>query len=120
MTQRGACSGRDFVRQLYGRRSEKTPANQLQLLLSFFTQQQSAVPQAVPATADGAQAAAPAAPPAAAHLERREVLVPPAAEECLCPGCGQQSKPMGEEDFRRYLVVDGYKGYLVVRATRRS
>src|SRR5512143_425186 len=52
------------LRQLYGRRSEKTPATQLQLLLSLLTQQQSAVPEAVPATADGAQAAAPAAPPA--------------------------------------------------------
>lgn len=35
------------LRQLYGRRSEKTPANQLQLLLSLLTQQQSAVPATV-------------------------------------------------------------------------
>jgi transposase len=107
------------LRQLYGRRSEKTPASQLQLLLSFLTQQQSAEPAAVPATADGAQAAAPAAPPAdapkktprrqplrgaqalPAHLERREVLVPPTAEECICPGCGEQRKPMGEEVSQR-------------------
>ncbi|HYO65838.1 MAG TPA: transposase, partial [Archangium sp.] len=92
------------LRQLYGRHSEKTAANQLQLLLSFLTQQQSAEPTAVNATAYGAQAAAPAAPPAdaprktprraplrgaqalPAHLERREVLVQPAAEECVCPG----------------------------------
>ncbi|MCY1074964.1 IS66 family transposase [Archangium lansingense] len=107
------------LRQLYGRRSEKTPASQLQLLLSLFTQQQSAEPEAVPATVDGAQAAAPAAPPAdapkktprraplrgaqalPAHLERREVLVQPAAEECVCPGCGEQRQPMGEEVSQR-------------------
>ncbi|HEX5750346.1 MAG TPA: IS66 family transposase zinc-finger binding domain-containing protein, partial [Archangium sp.] len=103
------------LRQLYGRRSEKTPASRLQLLLSLFTQQQ----PAVPATAGGLQAAAPAAVPAQApkktpkrppvsgaqalpaHLERREVLVQPTAEECLCPGCGQQRTPMGEEVSQR-------------------
>jgi transposase len=108
----------EALRQLYGRRSEKSPANQLQFLLSFLTQQQSAVPAT--ATADGAQAAAAAAAPPAdaprktpkrplvrgaqalpAHLERREVLVPPAAEECICPGCGQQRTPMGEEVSQR-------------------
>jgi transposase len=108
------------LRQLYGRRSEKTPANQLQLLLSFLAQQQSSEPEAVPATVDGAlAAAAPAAPPAdapkkpprrpasrgaqalPAHLERREVLVPPAAEECICPGCGEQRQPLGEEVSQR-------------------
>jgi transposase len=111
---------KEALRQLYGRRSEKTPASQLQLLLSFLTQQQSTVPEAVPATADGAQApAAPAAPPAdaprktpkrppvrgaqalPAHLERREVVVQPAAEECLCPGCGEQRTPLGEEVSQR-------------------
>ncbi|MGZ3457157.1 MAG: IS66 family transposase [Archangium sp.] len=108
------------LRQLYGRRSEKTSASQLQLLLSFLTQQQqSAEPAAVPATADGAQAAAPVVVPAdapkkpprrpplrgaqalPAHLERREVLVPPEAEECICPGCGEQRKPIGEEVSQR-------------------
>ena len=106
------------LRQLYGRRSEKTPASQLQLLLSFLTQQ-SAVPTASPATASGAQATTEATPPAnapkkpprrpplrgaqalPAHLERREVVVPPAAEECICPGCGEQRKPMGEEVSQR-------------------
>jgi transposase len=109
---------KEALRQLYGRRSEKTPASQLQLLLSLLTQQQSAEPTAVPATADGAQPAA--APPPAdapkkpprraplrgaqalpAHLERREVLVPPEAEECICPGCGEQRTPMGEEVSQR-------------------
>jgi transposase len=35
------------------------------------------------------------------HLERREVLVPPTAEECICPGCGEQKTPMGEEVSQR-------------------
>ncbi|HYO71214.1 MAG TPA: hypothetical protein VEU33_34550, partial [Archangium sp.] len=112
------------LRQLCGRRSEKTPANQLQLLLSLLTQQKSAESAAVPTTADGAQvAAAAAAPPAdvpkktprrpllrgaqalPAHLERREVLVQPADEECICPGCGERRKPIGEK-APRFLIAD--------------
>jgi transposase len=108
----------EALRQLYGRRSEKTPASQLQLLFSLFTQQQqSAGPEAMPASS--AQAATPAAPPTdapkkpprrqplrgaqalPAHLERREVLVPPADEECICPGCGEERKAIGEEVSQR-------------------
>jgi transposase len=108
------------LRQLYGRRSEKTSASQLQLLLGLFTQQQSAASAAEAASASGAQApsapegtpsGAPKKPPKRppvrgaqalpAHLERREVLVQPTAEECLCPGCGQQRTPMGEEVSQR-------------------
>jgi transposase len=106
------------LRQLYGRRSERTPASQLQLLLSFLTQQQSAVPADSPAPASGEQTSTtppadspkkkpPKRPPLRgaqalpAHLERREVVVAPTAEECLCPGCGQQRKPLGEEVSQR-------------------
>jgi transposase len=108
------------LRQLYGRRSEKTAASPLQLLLAFLTPPPAAGPEAVsaPPTADGAQAAA-AAPPAdaprktpqrpsvrgaqalPAHLERREVVVQPTAEECLCPECGEQRQSIGQEVSQR-------------------
>jgi transposase len=109
------------LRQLYGRRSEKLPANTLQMLLSFLKDE-----AATPAAAEGvsATAAAQAAlSPASGdntggqrrprrpalrgaqalpeHLERREIVVPVAPELRACPCCGQERTPMGEEISQR-------------------
>jgi transposase len=114
---------REALRQLYGRRSEKTPASQLQMLLSFLVSE-----GAAPAAAETAQQAPPSPPAQAsaagaadgtgpqrparrqaprgaqalpAHLERREVVVPVPAEQSTCPCCGEQRTPMGEEVSQR-------------------
>nr|WP_225414457.1 IS66 family transposase [Stigmatella hybrida] len=114
---------KEALRQLYGRRSEKTPANELQLLLSFLstegaaptvseTTQQTPPSPSAPSSASGAADGRGNKPPPRrqaprgaqalpTHLERREVVVPVPPEQSACPGCGQQRTPMGEEVSQR-------------------
>lgn len=105
---------REALRQLYGRKSEKVAAGQLTLLLGMLSQ-----PEQSAATGPARGAQDSAAPPAQApkrpprrpplrgakalpeHLERREVVVAPAPEECSCPDCGGQRKAIGEEVSHR-------------------
>ncbi|MCP3143734.1 IS66 family transposase [Pyxidicoccus xibeiensis] len=112
------------LRQLYGRKSEKAPAGQLQLLLELLTQPAADAPAADCAAAagpashegDSASSSAPEGqapkkqsrrPPLRgakalpAHLERREVVLQPSAEECTCPECGEPRKAFGEEVSQR-------------------
>ena len=113
----------EALRQLYGRRSEKTPASQLQMLLAFLASEDSG-----PAAAETAQQTPPSpsaqssasgaeddtatkrparrqAPRGAKalpeHLERREVVVPVPPEQSSCPCCGQERTPIGEEVSQR-------------------
>lgn len=119
---------REALRQLYGRKSEKVAAGQLTLLLGMLSQPEAST-AAGPAPTPGAQGAA--APPAPApkkpprrpplrgakalpeHLERREVVVKPSAEECTCPGCGQERKSIGEEVSHR-LELEPARFYVQV------
>jgi transposase len=121
------------LRQLYGSRSEKAPAGQLQLLLEWLTQPvPPAAPQAPPAPesseGDSTASAAPEGqtpkqqsrrPPLRgakalpAHLERREVVVQPSAEECTCPECGEQRKSIGEDVSHR-LELEPARFYVQV------
>ena len=109
------------LRQLYGRRSEKLPQSQLQMLLSFLKDEAAtpAAPEAGQATAASQTAPSPSSgdntggknPPRRPalrgaqalpeHLERREVVVPVAPELRACPCCGQERTPMGEEVSQR-------------------
>lgn len=109
------------LRQLYGRRSEKLPQSQLQMLLSFLKDEAAtpAAPEGVSATAavqtapspasgDNTGGKRPARRPALRgaqalpeHLERREVVVPVAPELRACPCCGKERTPMGEEVSQR-------------------
>ncbi|EAU64518.1 transposase and inactivated derivative [Stigmatella aurantiaca DW4/3-1] len=114
---------KEALRQLDGRRSEKTPANELQLLLSFLsaegaaptvseTTQQTPPSPSAPSFASGSADGTGNKPPPRrqaprgaqalpAHLERREVVVPVPPEQRACPSCGQQRTPMGEEVSQR-------------------
>jgi transposase len=114
---------KEALRQLYGRRSEKTSANELQLLLSFLSAEAATpaasettqqIPPSLPAQSSASGAAdgtgnkqpprrqAPRGAQALpAHLERREVVVPVAPEQSACPCCGQERTPMGEEVSQR-------------------
>ena len=113
------------LRQLYGRKSEKAPAGQLQLLLELLTQ---AAPGPASNEGDSTSSAAPEGqapkkqsrrPPLRgakalpAHLERREVVVRPSAEECTCPECGEQRKSIGEEVSQR-LELEPARFYVQV------
>jgi transposase len=109
------------LRQLYGRRSEKMPESQLQLLLSFLSSEATVAPapetEPQPPPSPQAQASTSAggtgdeqrrrrqAPRGAqalpAHLERREVVIPVAPELRACPCCGEERTPMGEEVSQR-------------------
>ena len=109
------------LRQLYGRRSEKLPQSQLQMLLSFLSAEAAtpAAPEAEQATAASQTALAPAsgdntdskrrprrpalrgAQALPEHLERREVVVPVAPELRACPCCGKERTPLGEEVSQR-------------------
>jgi transposase len=107
------------LRQLYGRRSEKTTANQLQMLLSFLgsgaatpsasetAQGTLPSPSALPSAGgtDGTprprRAALRGAQALPAHLERREVVIPVAPEHLACPCCGEERTSMGEELSQR-------------------
>jgi transposase len=111
------------LRQLYGRRSEKTPASQLQMLLAFLASQDSAPaasetaqqtpssPSAQPSAAGAADGTGNKQPPRRqaprgakalpAHLERREVVVPVPPEQSTCPCCGEPRTPIGEEVSQR-------------------
>jgi transposase len=118
------------LRQLYGRKSEKAPAGQLQLLLELLTQAAPDSAAAGPASNEGdsTSSAAPEGqapkkqsrrPPLRgakalpAHLERREVVVRPSAEECTCPECGEQRKSIGEEVSQR-LELEPARFYVQV------
>jgi len=96
------------LRQLYGRKSEKASAGQLQLLLELLTLP---APDSASAASVAPQGQAPKQQPRRpplrgakalpAHLERREVVVQPSAEECTCPECGEPRKAFGEEVSQR-------------------
>jgi len=121
------------LRQLYGRRSEKLPQSQLQMLLSFLSAEAAtpAAPEAVQATVASQPALCPAsedntggkrrprrpalrgAQALPEHLERREVVVPVAEEHRLCPCCGQERTPMGEEVSQR-LEVEPARFFVLV------
>jgi transposase len=114
---------REALRQLYGRRSEKTPASQLQMLLAFLASEACAPaasePAQQPPPSPSAQSSASGAedgtgnkrPPRRQaprgakalpeHLERREVVVPVPPEQSTCPCCGQERTPIGEEVSQR-------------------
>jgi transposase len=125
---------KEALRQLYGRRSEKTPASQLQLLLSLLTHSAEAVARPGVTAPSGSEEAAPAAaaaPPGSspkpsprraalrgakalpAHLERRETVLMPPPEECTCPSCGEERKPIGEEVSER-LELEPARFYVQV------
>jgi len=118
------------LRQLYGRKSEKAPAGQLQLLLEMLAQPSPEAAPAESATDEGDSAASdapagqkskkpPRRPPLRgakalpAHLERREVSVAPSPEECTCPGCGQPRKALGEDVSHR-LELEPARFYVQV------
>ncbi len=114
---------KEALRQLYGRRSEKTSAHELQLLLAFLGSESPGAEQAPPTSsaetsssssessseeAEPQKAKKPPRRPALRgakalpeHLERREVVVPVPPEERTCPCCGQERTPMGEEVSQR-------------------
>ena len=121
------------LRQLYGRRSEKLQASQLQMLLSFLSSEAPAptAPEEEPQTprspsaqssgsTDGtgsperprkqAPRGAKALP---AHLERREVVVPVPPEQRSCPCCGEERTPMGEEVSQR-LELEPARFFILV------
>jgi transposase len=107
---------KEALRQLYGRRSEKTSAHELQMLLAFLGSE-TAGPEPSP-SASSAQASSPGAEPQKdkkpprrqaargakalpEHLERREVVVPVSPEQRACPCCGQERTSIGEEVSQR-------------------
>ena len=113
----------EALRQLYGRRSEKTPASQLQMLLAFLASEDSAPaasqtaqqtppsPSVQPSASSAANGTGNKQPPRRqaprgakalpAHLERREVVVPVPPEQSTCPCCGLERTPIGEEISQR-------------------